>query len=101
MVPKPPVTGRPTALKAPRLPPMHKFRLRRPNKMSENPCITIMSSVLGCWASSGYTTSGCMAMEQQLRACMDAQKAPQKSKSTINYHLARMYRYMKGPHKRG
>jgi hypothetical protein len=29
-------------------------------------------SVTGCWASSGYTAQGCAALEQQLRACMDA-----------------------------
>ena len=26
----------------------------------------------GCWASQGYTTQGCAALEQSLRACMDA-----------------------------
>ena len=31
-----------------------------------------MSSVLGCWASSGFTAAGCIALEKQLRACMDA-----------------------------
>jgi hypothetical protein len=27
---------------------------------------------IGCWASSGYNVQGCAALEQQLRACMDA-----------------------------
>lgn len=32
----------------------------------------ILIPTTGCWASSGYTTQGCAALEQQLRACMDA-----------------------------
>jgi hypothetical protein len=75
---------------APRLPPLHKLRVRKPDQAGANPCIGVMSSVLGitlfrlhlvapaltrstgCWASSGYTAQGCAALEQQLRACMDA-----------------------------
>ncbi|KAG9917671.1 hypothetical protein KCV05_g11497, partial [Aureobasidium melanogenum] len=62
---------------APRLPPLHKLRVRKPDQAGANPCIGVMSSVLGCWASSGYTAQGCAALEQQLRACMDAPKAGQ------------------------
>ena len=29
----------------------------------------------GCWASQGYSNQGCAALEQQLRACMDARVA--------------------------
>lgn len=56
---------------APRLPPLPKLRVRRPNKTEANPCAGIMSSVLGCWASNGQSAEGCIALEQQLRACMD------------------------------
>ena len=79
-----------TKLAPPRLPPLSKLRVRRPNQMELNPCLGIMSSVLGicvgfgfwgkplltvcagCWASSGHSIAGCAALEQQLRACMDA-----------------------------
>ena len=56
----------------PRLPPLPKLRVRRPNQAEANPCIGVLSSVLGCWASQGYTAQGCAALEQSLRACMDA-----------------------------
>jgi hypothetical protein len=56
----------------PRLPPLPRLRVRRPNQGEANPCIGLLSSVLGCWASQGYTAQGCAALEQQLRVCMDA-----------------------------
>ncbi|KAK8215309.1 40S ribosomal protein mrp10 [Zalaria obscura] len=89
-----------TRAAAPRLPPLPKLRVRRPDQANANPCIGMMSSVLGCWASSGYTTQGCAALEQQLRACMDAPRPKQQKKSTINYHLSRLYPQIIGPHKR-
>ena len=81
-----------TKLAPTRLPPLPRLRVRRPNKTEMNPCMGIMTSVLGmcylsaaadvfnaltalpvagCWASSGYSPQGCAAIEQQLRACMD------------------------------
>ncbi|KAI9792854.1 MAG: hypothetical protein M1833_001013 [Piccolia ochrophora] len=83
-----------------RLPPLPKLRVKRPNKTDANPCLGIMSSVLTCWASSGYSISGCAQIEQQLRICMDAPKPPKQRKNTINYHLARLYPQLIGPHKR-
>ena len=93
-----PRKGASTAIAPTRLPPLPKLRIRRPNRAEENPCIGIMTSMLGklynalvdtpgsdllcapiadpslrigCWASSGYSVSGCASLEQQLRACMD------------------------------
>ncbi|KAK5130017.1 hypothetical protein LTR08_002533 [Meristemomyces frigidus] len=57
---------------APKLPPLPKLRIRKPDRADANPCIGVMSSVLGCWASQGYTAQGCAVLEQSLRACMDA-----------------------------
>lgn len=94
--PKMPPKGS-TKLSAPRLPPLPKLRVRRPNKPETNPCLALMTSVLstqappphsaheeyttavslmarlraGCWASSGFSVQGCSGLEQQLRACMD------------------------------
>ncbi|KXT01358.1 hypothetical protein AC578_6656 [Pseudocercospora eumusae] len=84
----------------PKLPPLPKLKVRRPDQGNANPCLAIMSSMLGCWASSGYTTAGCAALEQQLRVCMDARKPGQKTKSPINHHLSRFYPKIIGPHKR-
>ncbi len=47
-----------------------------------------------CWASAGYNATGCLAVENQLRACMDGPPAPRATPSTINYHLGRMQRYV-------
>lgn len=66
----PPRTA-PSLTTAPRLPPLPKLRVRRANKAETNPCVGIMSSVLGCWASSGYSVTGCAELEKSLRECMD------------------------------
>ncbi|GAB7340225.1 hypothetical protein MBLNU457_6690t1 [Dothideomycetes sp. NU457] len=84
----------------PKLPPLPKLRVRRPDAADANPCVGIMTSVLGCWASSGYTAQGCAVLEQQLRACMDQPRPKSQKKSTINYHLSRLYPQMVGPHKK-
>ncbi|KAG4431813.1 hypothetical protein DL95DRAFT_434876 [Leptodontidium sp. 2 PMI_412] len=89
-----------TALQPMRLPPLPKLRVRRPNQADANPCLTLMSSVLTCWASSGYTAAGCQAFETQLRACMDTPRPKSQKKNTINHHLSRMYPNIVGPRKR-
>ncbi|KAK3688954.1 hypothetical protein B0T22DRAFT_480187 [Podospora appendiculata] len=73
-----------------RLPPLKALRVKHPNKADPNPCLVVMSSVLSCWASAGFNSAGCAAVEQALRSCMDAPKAPPKPGNTINYHLARL-----------
>ncbi|KAH8670188.1 hypothetical protein BGZ60DRAFT_406860 [Tricladium varicosporioides] len=95
-----PPKGTSSALKPMRLPPLPKLRVRRPNQTEANPCLAIMSSVLTCWASSGYTTAGCQALETQLRTCMDTPRPKSQKKNTINYHLSRMYPKIVGPKKR-
>ncbi|KAL2266806.1 hypothetical protein VTJ83DRAFT_6158 [Remersonia thermophila] len=73
-----------------RLPPLKVLRVRNPNRHEPNPCLNIMSSVLACWASAGYTGRGCTTVENALRACMDAPAPPPKAPNTINYHLNRL-----------
>lgn len=58
-------------LQVARLPPLPKLRIRKPNKDSQNPCVGVMSQLLGCWASSGYSIEGCGKIEESLRLCMD------------------------------
>ncbi|RPB24063.1 hypothetical protein L211DRAFT_837968 [Terfezia boudieri ATCC MYA-4762] len=85
-----------------RLPPLPKLRIRRPNKEASNPCLGVMTAVLGCWASKGHQSGieGCGKLEEALRVCMDTKKAAAPRKSTINYHLSRLYPKLIGPHKR-
>ncbi|KAF2690150.1 mitochondrial ribosomal protein 10 [Lentithecium fluviatile CBS 122367] len=101
MVPKPQNTAVKSVTNRP-LPPLPKLRVRRPNKPEMNPCLGIMSSVLGCWASSSKDSAvqGCAMLEQKLRQCMDAPRDPNAKKNNINYHLSRMYPNIVGPHKR-
>ncbi|KAF2733454.1 mitochondrial ribosomal protein 10 [Polyplosphaeria fusca] len=100
MVPKPQGSSATKSVTHRALPPMPKLRVRRPNKPETNPCMGVMSSVLGCWASSGYSIQGCAQLEQKLRHCMDSPRPASNAKNNINYHLSRMYPKMKGPHKR-
>lgn len=58
-------------------------------------------SKIACWASAGYNAAGCMAIENQLRQCMDGPPAPAPKPNTINYHLSRMQRYVTAQPKHG
>ncbi|KAK7515300.1 hypothetical protein IWX49DRAFT_591447 [Phyllosticta citricarpa] len=82
------------------LPPLPKLRVKNPNVVEPNPCLGVMSSVLGCWASHGYNVAGCAQVEAQLRMCMDAPVPKVAKTNNINYHLSRMYPKLVGPHKR-
>ena len=110
-----------------RLPPLKTLRVHQPKKSVENPCISIMTTVLGmplppdlqlryvrfdnqkkltscelaCWASAGYNAAGCMAIENQLRQCMDGPPAPKPKPNTVNYHLSRMQKYVTARQKHG
>lgn len=77
-----------------RLPPLKTLRVHNPKRKTENPCIAIMTNVLACWASAGYNATGCLAIENQLRSCMDGPPVPTVPASTINYHLTRMQKYV-------
>ncbi|KAM0693389.1 hypothetical protein Q7P36_006643 [Cladosporium allicinum] len=88
------------AAAAPKLPPLPKLRVRKPDQTSANPCLGVMSSVLGCWASSGQAAAGCANLENALRACMDSRKPTDHTKNKINQHLSRLYPQIVGPHKR-
>ncbi|RYO74023.1 hypothetical protein DL770_011789 [Monosporascus sp. CRB-9-2] len=72
-----------------RLPPLKVLRVRNPNGQRERPCMAIMSSVLACWASAGYSTAGCAQVEQALRNCMDGPQPSPPRSSEVNYHLGR------------
>ncbi|OOQ88272.1 mitochondrial 37S ribosomal protein YmS-T [Penicillium brasilianum] len=121
MSPKGNVTTRLNPL---RLNTINHLRVRRPNQNEQNACVTVMSSMLNCWASQGYGHEGCAGLEAQLRKCMDApvrlypfidtslvrtypliyhraiQKSQEKKKNTVNYHLMRMYPKVVGPRKK-
>ncbi|KAI0505336.1 37S ribosomal protein Mrp10 [Xylaria bambusicola] len=72
-----------------RLPPLKALRVRDPNAKPARACMSIMTTVLSCWASAGYSTAGCAQVEQALRACMDGPRPAPPRKSEVNYHLSR------------
>ena len=49
-----PPKGGSTKLAPPRLPPLPKLRVRRPNAPQPNPCVGIMSSLLGMLSYERY-----------------------------------------------
>ncbi|KAI0469251.1 37S ribosomal protein Mrp10 [Xylaria cf. heliscus] len=83
-----------------RLPPLKSLRVRTPNGKAERPCMAIMSSVLSCWASAGYSTAGCAQIEQALRACMDGPPPAPPRRSEVNYHLSRFKDRLTYPEKK-
>ncbi|OJJ86524.1 mitochondrial 37S ribosomal protein mS37 [Aspergillus glaucus CBS 516.65] len=95
-----PAKGASTRLNPVRLQTIPHLRVRRPNQHEQNPCVTVMSTMLSCWASSGFGSENCAAIESQLKKCMDQPKSQGEKKNTINYHLMRMYPKVVGPQKR-
>ncbi|KAK2744094.1 hypothetical protein FQN55_006962 [Onygenales sp. PD_40] len=95
-----PPKGASTRVKPVRLQTIPKLRIKSPNTHQPNPCLAVMTSVLSCWASNKHNISGCFAIEQQLRACMDKKRPDPKAKSTVNYHLMRMFPKISGPRKK-
>ncbi|EEH43033.1 mitochondrial 37S ribosomal protein YmS-T [Paracoccidioides brasiliensis Pb18] len=92
-----PKKGAPTRMKPLRLQTIQKLRVKSPNTHQANPCLAVMTS---CWASSRSGSGGCFSLEQQLKACMDTNKSQRAGKSTINYHLMRMFPKISGPRKK-
>ncbi|KAI0136760.1 hypothetical protein BJ170DRAFT_603116 [Xylariales sp. AK1849] len=83
-----------------RLPPLRVLRVKNPNRQADRPCMALMSSVLACWASAGYSTAGCVQMEQALRGCMDGPQPPAPKRNEINYHLSRFQSRVAGVKKK-
>ncbi|KAI5300361.1 hypothetical protein KEM55_003829 [Ascosphaera atra] len=80
---------------------INKLRIRSPNQNAANPCLTLMSSMLSCWASQGKTNPGaCAAIEEQLRACTDKKRPQNQHTNPVNYHLMRMFPKISGPRKK-
>lgn len=103
----PPRTPLSTATSPIRLQSVSKLKIKRPNTTETSPCMGPMSAMLTCWASTasaasaGNTSSlNCAALEQALRECMDFSRKTPSKKSTINYHLQRLYPNVAGPRKR-
>ncbi|TQS37223.1 hypothetical protein Golomagni_02312 [Golovinomyces magnicellulatus] len=67
-----------TAQKPIRLPPLNRLNVKRGGAGDKNPCLSIMSSVLTCWASNGFNVAGCQNLETQLRSCMDSSDSEEK-----------------------
>lgn len=57
MPPKTPSTTTAKTLAPPRLPPLPRLRVRRPNQAEANPCLGIMSSVLSTFPSTSLPLS--------------------------------------------
>ncbi|GAA5871721.1 hypothetical protein JCM16303_000844 [Sporobolomyces ruberrimus] len=74
---------------------MHIAKLKvKPRKTPYvQPCALELTSMLGCWASSGDLTSSkdCREAAMRLKECMTKPQAKGKPRvSSINYHLSRL-----------
>ncbi|WFD38325.1 uncharacterized protein MJAP1_001276 [Malassezia japonica] len=69
-----------------------KLKVRPKKIAAQAPCAAEFASVLACWASSNdiRSQSTCQEPTRALRECMATRRpAVNRSKPTINYHLAR------------
>jgi hypothetical protein len=113
-----PPKGASTAIQPIRLQSVSRLRIRHPDKAEANPCLGPMSAMLSteapihvqlqsdtyfltdCWGSSSQSSGGCAHLEKALRECMDVPRPAKGSKSSINYHLGRLFPQIRGPRKR-
>lgn len=79
------------------LPPLPRLKVRRPVlKQSNNSCLVYMSSLLNCWAANGEGSSLCLALETDLKGCMETHRPQKEQISSINYHASRLYPKLRG-----
>jgi len=74
---------------------MKKKLIIRSRKLDQRgPCTPEMAALLTCWATSSVDSPSCAQTFQSLTECM--RKAPKSSKhtNTINYHLARLGKFL-------
>jgi hypothetical protein len=57
------------AAAAPKLPPLPKLRVRKPDQTSANPCLGVMSSVLGMWPLKKNASNGVQKNAFENTAC--------------------------------
>lgn len=58
--------------------------------------VPLANSHVACWASVGYNTAGCAAVEASLRTCMDTKKTRKTWPNNVNYHLGRFQKRLNG-----
>jgi hypothetical protein len=47
-----------------------RLRVKRQLGQRSNPCLTVLSSLLNCWASNAEGAAVCKGLEDELRSCM-------------------------------
>lgn len=62
------------AASAPKLPPLPKLRVRKPDQTSTNPCLGVMSTMLGMWTSQGSAKSAIQTFN--VPTCRDIRLIP-------------------------
>ncbi|KAK1073626.1 40S ribosomal protein mrp10 [Friedmanniomyces endolithicus] len=72
------------AVSSPKLPPLPKLRVRRPNTTDANPCIGVMSSVLG--------TATPMGAGEEYQIGRDVQQMPRAGLHAAGHHKATVRR---------
>ncbi|RMZ77047.1 hypothetical protein DV738_g4622, partial [Chaetothyriales sp. CBS 135597] len=100
-----PPKGSSTAINPVRLQSVKKLKVQRPDRTNVNPCMGPMSAVLTASGAQGASSAAasalsCAALEQALRECMDFNRKTPEQKSTINYHLQRLYPNIRGKTRR-
>lgn len=74
------------------LPTLPRLKVRNPViNQPTNKCYVLMSSLLNCWAANGEGSGLCVALEHDLKHCMETFKYPKEQRSSINYHTTRLY----------
>ncbi|ODQ52679.1 mitochondrial ribosomal protein subunit Mrp10 [Saitoella complicata NRRL Y-17804] len=72
-----------------------KLKVKPARPEIRKPCAVEMASLLSCWASSGGPDAEmCVKVADTLKLCMTKPKQQVQTTTTINYHLARLSKYL-------
>ncbi|KAJ1922566.1 hypothetical protein IWQ60_006432 [Tieghemiomyces parasiticus] len=71
-----------------------KLKVNKQKVIAATPCTIEMASLMSCWATRGIDDRHCSTVAKSLIDCMNQPKAPARRANNINYHLARLGKFV-------
>ncbi|RKP38422.1 hypothetical protein BJ085DRAFT_17665 [Dimargaris cristalligena] len=71
-----------------------KLKVNTKKAVAATPCTLEMASVMSCWATRSIDDQHCAIAAKALSECMAKPVTPAKRVPNINYHLARLGKFV-------
>ncbi|RHZ76456.1 hypothetical protein Glove_197g84 [Diversispora epigaea] len=73
---------------------IEKLKVRPKRVENLGACIPETAAVLTCWSNNSSDSPSCQQTVQALTDCMRNAKSQKNRSNTVNYHLARLSKYL-------